>query len=297
MDGRPLIPEDSGLVRAALHGESVVDDRWRIRRPDGTELVAQGSATPVVAEDGTRLGAVLAFRDITAQYDLERQKDDFLSAVAHDLRTPLTSIKGRIQLLRRRAERGALETPKLLDELGRIETSASRMVTLISELLDVANIEIGRPLTLSRRPVDLVGLVRSVLAEHQQAAEEHHIAVEARAPELIGNWDATRLERVLANLLSNAIKYSPGQGDITVVVAREGPWAVLEVSDRGVGIPAADLPHIFERFHRAENVAGKIPGTGIGLAAVREIVEQHGGSIAVRSTEGVGSTFTVRLPL
>jgi signal transduction histidine kinase len=292
-----MTPEESGLVRAAVHGETVVDDRWRIVRPDGAEIVAQGSATPVVAEDGTRLGAALAFRDITAQYDLERQKDDFLSAVAHDLRTPLTSIKGRVQLLRRRAERGSTETHKLLDELERIETSASRMATLINELLDVANIQIGRPLNLARQPVDLVELARSVVAEHQQAAEERHISVEARVPEVAGTWDRTRLERVLANLLSNAIKYSPAEGEITIVVGRDGPWAVLEVRDQGIGIPAQDLPNIFERFHRAENVAAKIPGTGIGLAAVREIVEQHGGSISVRSREGVGTTFTVRLPL
>jgi signal transduction histidine kinase len=105
------------------------------------------------------------------------------------------------------------------------------------------------------------------------------------------------VERVVANLVSNAIKYSPGGGDVRVELAAEAGWAVLRVQDQGVGIPAADLPRVFEQFHRAANVAGRIGGTGLGLAGARHIVEQHGGSIALESQEGVGTTVTVRLPL
>jgi len=106
------------------------------------------------------------------------------------------------------------------------------------------------------------------------------------------------VERVLGNLVSNALAYSPRGGAVTVTVDRErDEWAILQVSDHGLGIPATDLPHIFERFHRGGNVAGRIAGSGIGLAAVRQIVEQHGGTITVESREGKGSTFTVRLPL
>jgi signal transduction histidine kinase len=122
--------------------------------------------------------------------------------------------------------------------------------------------------------------------------------LEAAEPGLVGSWDVRRLERVLANLLENAVKYSPDGGEIVVRVARDDAdsTAVLQVADTGVGIPAADLPHVFERFYRAGNV-GEIQGTGIGLAGVRQIVEQHAGSIAVESCPGIGSTFTVRLPL
>ena len=119
-------------------------------------------------------------------------------------------------------------------------------------------------------------------------------------PQLIGSWDPARMERVLDNLLGNAVKYSPTGGEIVVGVSHEqtaaGDWAVLVVRDQGVGIPAADLPHVFEPFHRARNV-GKVAGTGIGLAGVRRIVEQHGGAITAESREGVGSAFRVRLPL
>jgi signal transduction histidine kinase len=113
--------------------------------------------------------------------------------------------------------------------------------------------------------------------------------------------DAARIERVLANLLSNAVKYSPTGGDIVVRIAREedayGPRAAIAVQDAGIGIPAADLPHIFERFRRAANVTGHFQGTGIGLASARQIVELHGGAITAHSVEGNGSTVIVHLPL
>jgi signal transduction histidine kinase len=139
------------------------------------------------------------------------------------------------------------------------------------------------------------------VAAQLRLSPRHQLRVETALAELIGEWDGVRLRRVLDNLLSNAIKYSPAGGPVLVTVAREqidgGAYAVLAVQDHGVGIPAADLSHIFERFHRASNVQGRISGTGIGLASARQIVEQHGGDLTVRSTEGQGSVFTVLLPL
>ena len=119
--------------------------------------------------------------------------------------------------------------------------------------------------------------------------------------EVVGLWDADRLTRVLENLVANAIKYSPAGSTVVVRVDREeapdGPLAVLSIADQGVGIPAADLPHIFERFRRGGNVAGRIAGSGLGLWGSQRIVAQHGGTIAIDSTEGKGTTVTVRLPL
>ena len=119
--------------------------------------------------------------------------------------------------------------------------------------------------------------------------------------ELVGKWDVLRLERVIGNLLANAIKYSPNGGEIIVTLSAEqdaqGAWGKLSVRDTGVGIPADDLPHIFEWFHRGANVKDQIAGSGIGLAGARQIIEQHGGSMGVTSEEGQGSTFTIRLPL
>ncbi len=297
LQGEPFPSLELPLARAVLRGETVVNQKLLVHRADGQQVVAEVSATPVTAEDGTRMGAVLAVRDITSQYNVERQKDDFLSAAAHDLRTPLTSMKGRVQLLRRRAERGHLDLEIMVTELDRIDIGLRRMTSLISELLDVANIQIGRPLVLERKPVDLVALAREVATEQQHVSDRHQVTVNARTPIVIGTWDQTRLERVLANLLSNAIKYSPEGGAIEVCVDGQGDWGVLSVTDEGIGIPEVDLPRVFDRFMRGENAAGKIPGTGIGLAAVRDIVERHGGTITVENREGKGAVFTVRLPI
>ena len=172
------------------------------------------------------------------------------------------------------------------------------MVTLIGELVDVTRLRAGQPLELQRRPTDLVALVGQVAAEYQRTTDRHELRTDVHLPTLVGIWDPERLERVLANLVANAIKYSPAGGPITLRVTREevAGWASLAVMDDGIGIPAADLPHVFERFRRGANV-GQVTGTGIGLAGARQIVELHGGTIAVTSQEGRGSTFTVRLPL
>jgi signal transduction histidine kinase len=133
------------------------------------------------------------------------------------------------------------------------------------------------------------------------AGEDHDWRLEAQIASLVADVDAARLRRVLDNLLSNAVKFSPTGTEIVVTIDREAvegrEWAVLAVRDRGMGIPAADLPRVFERFYRASNAAGQIAGTGIGLAGARHIVEQHGGSLVAVSVEGDGATFAVRLPL
>jgi signal transduction histidine kinase len=229
-------------------------------------------------------------------------RDEFLALVSHDLKNPLTTVKGTAQVIRRQLQRGvALDPERHAGALAAIEAAAARATDQIDGLLDAARLQSGQPLDLERRPVDLIALVRGVVAEHQRTTERHAIRIASDLPELAGSWDAARLERVLANLLSNAVKYSPDRGDVTVEVACERgeaeDWAVIAVRDRLVGIPAASLARVFERFHRAANVVGRIPGTGIGLSGVKQIVEQHGGRVTVESTEGVGSTFAVRLPL
>ena len=230
--------------------------------------------------------------------------DDFVTAASHDLKNPLTTIKSRAQLLRRRVARLNVPDVAGLDEgLASIDTAATRLSAQVDELLDVARLRTNRALELRRQSVDLVGLVRAVAAENLPASERHQVVIETGLPVVTVDADPARLERVLDNLLGNAVKYSPDGGTITVALAcqagsgaaRHG-WAVLSVADQGIGIPAADLPHLFQPFHRAGNV-GKVAGTGIGLAGVKQIVEQHGGTIGVQSTEGVGSTFTIWLPL
>jgi len=152
-------------------------------------------------------------------------------------------------------------------------------------------------LQLQLEPTDLVQLTRQAIDEHQQGTQRHTLRLDAPPGEIVGAWDVGRLQRVIDNLVGNAIKYSPAGGQVIVGLEVCGEWAVITVSDQGVGIPAVDLPRVFEPFHRGSNVIGRIGGTGIGLAGTRRIVERHGGSLEVHSTEGAGSTFTVRLPL
>ena len=231
-----------------------------------------------------------------------RTRDELLSVVSHDLRNPLSAIMGNINLLRRRLVGAGLEEQEReMVMLARVEGAASRMVALVEELLDFGRLQAGTALSLQLASVDLVALARELVAETGGTTSRHKIILQTEEEQLLGLFDATRIERVLSNLLSNAVKYSPDGGNISVTLRREvvegAAWAVIEVDDQGVGIPKEELPHIFEWFRRAENVSGRISGAGIGLATSRLTVEQHGGSISVGSREGEGTTFTVRLPL
>jgi signal transduction histidine kinase len=226
-------------------------------------------------------------------------RDEFTATLSHDLKSPLTFIKGMANLRRRRAT-ATPETQPLIDALEQIENSAGRMAQLLDEVVDASRLQAGKPLELRREPIDLVGLARDVIAQHQQTTDRHLLQLMNGVPRLVGVWDRVRLGRVLDNLLGNAVKYSPRGGIIQVCVdfdEQPDRFAFVRVSDRGEGIPEADLPHIFEHFRRGTNVAGRIPGTGIGLSGARRILEQHGGSILVESAVSEGTTVTVRLPL
>jgi PAS domain S-box-containing protein len=229
-----------------------------------------------------------------------RTREELLAIVAHDLNTPLTAIKASADLLQRQAAAGRLDPAPAVDGLARISRAATGMAVQIADLIDATRLRAGQPLELMRRPTDLVALVYRVAGQAQQVTTRHTIDVQAATPEQVGKWDTFRLERVVTNLLSNAVKYSPDGGAITVRIWREDepePAGVFCVQDSGIGVPAPDLSRIFERYQRAHNVAGTLPGDGIGLAGAKQIVEQHGGRISVESKEGSGSTFTVWLPL
>jgi signal transduction histidine kinase len=249
--------------------------------------------------------AAMALDNARLHGDLQRAletRDEFLSHAAHDLKNPLTTARAQSQLLRSwtlRPEPPSIE--RIRQGFDRLDASVTKMARLIDELRDVANLEAGRALQLRREQTDLVTMARQSVAEYQLATRRHQLRLEALSEELSGNWDAGRLDRLLANLLDNALKYTPNGGEIVVTVGRREvagePWAVLSVADPGIGIPTGDLPHIFNRYHRAANVVRRIVGSGIGLAGVRASAEQHGGRIEVESAEGDGSTFTVWLPV
>jgi signal transduction histidine kinase len=232
-----------------------------------------------------------------------RVRDEVLAAISHDLRTPLTTIKGMSSLLIKRLTSDKEPSRDVvIDRLGLVGRAADQMEGMIQDFLDFSRLEAGRPIDLDLQEVDLVGLIRRLAGEYQGQTSNHALRVETDLTGLDGFWDSTRLERVLLNLLSNAVKYSPDGGPIAVGIARQidehgRAWARVDVRDQGVGIPASELPRVFERFYRGSNVTGIIRGIGIGLTGAKGIVEQHGGRMQLESEEGMGTCAVIWLPI
>lgn len=226
--------------------------------------------------------------------DLSRLKDEFLSIASHELRTPVTSIKGYTQLAKTLIRENDLATSE--EYLDIALDQIDRMSRLILELLDVSRIETGR-LQIRREPIAWSNFVRDVVHRHHTAFSDRHFKVDAEDGERVINGDRDRLEQVLGNLLENAVKYSPEGSDISVDVDDRGDHVVTAVSDRGMGIPADELGQVFERFHRGRHVSStNYGGLGLGLYITKQIVERHGGQIWVESREGQGTTFYFSLP-
>ena len=230
---------------------------------------------------------------VRAHEEAARLKEDFISAAAHDLKTPLTTLVAQAQFLERRAETQPA-APADLPGLRRIVREAKRLSALVLELLDASRLEQGK-LVGEREPVDLVDLAREVA--RRDSYQGRRIVVSADAP-VVGSYDPRRIGQVIENLVENAVKYSPDESDVQIAVAQRDGEAFVDVTDLGIGIPAGDLPHIFDRFHRGANVDDRrFAGMGLGLFICKGIVEQHGGRIWVESRVGTGSTFHVVLPL
>jgi two-component system, OmpR family, sensor histidine kinase VicK len=300
-DGTPY-PEAACPIRRALAGEAVRVDDEVLWRQDGSALAVDYTARPIW-QGGVVAGAVVAFKDISARKAQDARREALVRSITHDLRNPLATVKGMAQMTRRHLLReGRGERDRMVRNLTSIDTAAGKMDRMLGELLDLARLQAGHELELNLRPVDLVSLARASAEEHQAATARHTITVQHDEPELVGVWDADRLERVLANLLTNAIKYSPEGGPITLTLSCDDDgqghdWARLVVEDRGVGIPAADLRRLFEGFYRGSNVRSRIGGIGLGLAGAKQVVEHHGGTLTVTSELGRGTAVTLRLPM
>ncbi|HEX5415502.1 MAG TPA: GAF domain-containing sensor histidine kinase [Chloroflexota bacterium] len=229
-------------------------------------------------------------------------RDQLLALVSHDVKNIVATIRGQAQLhLRLLGRTSEPDLGRLRNGLTEIQGASQRMMNLLNDLLDVSFGRASQSLALQRQPTDLIALARQTISTYAQTTERHRLRLDTALPALVGSWDTTRLERVLGNLLSNAIKYSPRGGEIVIRVEveeiAEDHWAVLQVADPGIGIPASDVPHVFEPFRRGENATNYAEGAGLGLAGVRQIITEHGGSVAVASEEGQGSIFTLRLPI
>jgi two-component system phosphate regulon sensor histidine kinase PhoR len=238
------------------------------------------------------VGYVLMMQDITHFKELDRIKSEFVSTVSHDLRTPLTTIQGYINLL----DRVGPLNEQQQDFVKRIGTSVADITDLIGELLDLGRIEAGYDLEME--PLHLEALVQAVVEEVRPLAEEKRQRLGWRRTSLpLVRGNPRRLRQVIGNLVGNAVKYTPEEGWVAVEAEEDNGYVVLRVADSGIGIPLADQPYIFERFFRVESEETQdIKGTGLGLTIVKSVIEKHGGRVWVESRPGVGSVFTCLLP-
>jgi PAS domain S-box-containing protein len=296
----PYSAEHRPIVRALDRREVVVAEEVLLNRADGDPIPALANAAPVFDIDGTLLGAIIAWQDISTIKELDRQKDEFLAAVSHDMKSPLTVIAGSAQLLERRIANASLPDTEIFAEmLTSIRRTAMRAAAMVDELLDLARAQMNRPLQLDPAPMDLADVAQEVVSSMQSLSDRHSLHVEAGNDALTGEWDRRRIERVIANLVDNAIKFSPDGGTVTIDMRSRqddrGDWAVLSVRDQGIGIPPEELARIFDRFYRGSN-ASDIGGSGVGLASVHRVISEHGGHVAVDSAPGQGTTVRIFLP-
>lgn len=258
------------------------------------EIREIASAINMLAEENVR-GRDVELDVLTRLQELDRVRTDLVSTVSHELRTPLTSIKGYLELLQDQLYDDLTEMQ--LSMLGVIRRNLERLTELISNLLALSRAEEPE---LAVGPLDLRGVVAEVASDVRVVASGRDISVRTVLPgsPVIMMGDRSQLIRAVSNLASNAVKFSRPGGTVELTVDQEGAEGVIEVTDEGIGIPAADLPGLGSRFYRASNaVRAEIAGTGLGLRIVQTILDHHGGTLVVDSVEGEGTRAVVRLPL
>lgn len=293
LTGEP-VPADEWPILRALTGETVACENLILELPGRRPLPILFSAAPIHDDDDVVTAAVVGFQDVSQMHELARLKDEFVATVSHELRTPLTSIKGSLQLLL--VDEDALPNTDSRSLVEIALKNSDRLVRIVNDMLDVAKIEAGQLPMMPTRTDTASVLAASVEGvAGMAAAREVTVTVQhdGSVPRLYVDQD--RIVQTLVNLLSNAVKFSPTGATVVLAAAPVGTDRVaLSVTDRGPGIPADQLGRIFEKFHQVGGPNRQ--GTGLGLAISRAIVAQHGGTLEVASTPGVGTTFTVTLP-
>jgi signal transduction histidine kinase/predicted hydrocarbon binding protein len=283
--------------RTALRGGSVsIPEFFRRKRMEDELRTSHESLERRVAE---RTAELLAINDRLRLEILERKRaeearDEFLSVAAHELKTPLTSLKGFVQVLLRQLEKGGPADPARLGRaLKTIDEQSLKLSRLVAQLLDVSRIDAGR-LVVDATPLNVVTLVEEAVVAARTRTSRHTVSL--RAPTaLFAPVDPLRLEQVLTNLLENAIKFSPAGGDVEVTVQRDGGRALIAITDHGVGVPLEHRERIFDRFFQVP-AGGSVGGMGLGLHISRQIVELHGGRLTAEFPPRGGTRLLVALP-
>lgn len=292
-DGKTLMSKEDMPSYRAVQGEEFDDYTYWVGADPRTRVAFSTSARQMRGSSGEKLGAALAYQEITDLMRAMQVQDEFVSSMSHELRTPLTSVLGYLEML---CEHEGL-SPEVSAQLRVVQRNAIRLRVLLSDLLHVGQVG-ENSLPLQRVAVDLAALVDEAVEATRPFAEKCGVDIEVNAPDHLSAFvDEQRIRQVLDNLLSNAIKYSRAGGSVTVVL-RQGADAIeFEVSDTGMGIAQHEAGLVFDRFFRGgEAVERHISGTGLGLNIVSSIVAAHDGAVTLESEVGRGSTFRVTLP-
>ena len=307
----PAVQPVLGLVPEEIIGRPLLDvvayeplrELFEKGQPGTVELALIGGRTaqvdlvPVITGFGEPVGLTAIVRDVTLRKTLEEMKNDFVNTVSHDLKNPIAVIEGMATLIHRELP----ETGRQRERCETILDTTRFMAELVTDLLDLGKIEAG--FDPSVEPLDVIPAVQETVKQLALQAEDKRIAVALQLPdEVFVMATPGRLKQALLNLISNAIKYTPEDGHVSVTVSTATTAAgaeivLIRVKDTGFGIPAKDLPHVFDKFFRVRNTPTEhVAGTGLGLAITKSIVEAYAGRIRAESAEGAGSTFTIELP-
>ncbi|HYO49839.1 MAG TPA: ATP-binding protein [Chloroflexia bacterium] len=303
VDGTPLRYEDLPGRRTRREGVTITDFEFKITRPEiGTKSLLANTA-PLRNESGTITGAVIVIQDVTRMREADQRKDEFIATAAHELRNPLASLSGYNQLLQRMmAQTDA--PPRVVSHLEQMGKQIKRINNLVEHLLDASRIQLGR-LILNRSRSDLIEIAKTAITDAQATdAGAHQIVLVAPGGEIVGEWDATRLEQVMTNLVGNALTYSPAGTQVEVRVSTCGSDARVEVADQGPGVPPEQRLRLFELYYQSQSLdpadydarLRKGRGLGLGLHISSEIVKAHGGQIGMEPNPGGGSIFWFTLP-
>ena len=299
LEGESLIeitrhPDLIAAMKKVLATREEILEEITLQLPADKKVTILTHWVPLLKQ-GEMLGVVAVFHDISDIKRLEQVRKDFVANVSHELRTPVAVIKGYAETL---SSDGQTMDPERVVHFSRIiHNHAERLAGLISDLLTLSQLESGK-IEMEMTPITLKSSISRACSLLEQKAQEKEIELrqEVENGETLVLADLGRLEQVIINLLDNAISYTPAHGTVTVSAVDLGSTVRIDVADTGIGIPAKDLPRIFERFYRVDAARSReIGGTGLGLSIVRHIVQAHGGTVSVQSVLGKGSTFSFTL--
>ena len=294
-NNEPIPPDKRSITEALLTGKVIASTVNYIRH-DGSRFLAGEIISPILVGDNPT-GAVIVFRDVTREKEVDRMKTEFISIASHQLRTPLSAMRWFSEMLLA-GDAGVLAAEQK-EMVQNISDSNDRMIALVNSLLNISRIESGR-LIVDPTPSDIVSVAKAAVTDVKAKADEKKQTIIVSAHENLPkiNIDPKLIHHVYMNLLTNSIKYSPESSEITVFISLKDNEIISQISDNGYGIPETEQKKMFQKFFRATNIVEReTDGTGLGMYLVKAIIDSSGGRVWFKSKEGEGTTVWFSLQM